>query len=109
MFYYIESVGSELCGAMLPQSSVLSCTISTLAPSEMVPGEKKMAHREDGFITVLLPAPLLAAPSRSRPSRWPGGGLCYFRIFRCRTAALHVPPFKVRAAVSLPQKNLICL
>ena len=74
MFYYIESVGSELCGAMLPQSSVLSCTISTLAPSEMVPGEKKMAHREDGFITVLLPAPLLAAPSGSRTSLRPGGG-----------------------------------
>ena len=33
-----------------------------------------MAHRKDGFITGLLPAPLLAAPSRSRSSPWPGGG-----------------------------------
>ena len=33
-----------------------------------------MAHRKDGVIIGLPPAPLLAAPPRSRSSPWPGGG-----------------------------------
>ena len=58
MFYYIESVGSELCGAMLPQSSVLSCPISRLVPAELAPGRKKMARRNDGAISGVPPVQL---------------------------------------------------
>ena len=35
----------------MPQSSALSCTISGLVPPEWMPGERRMAHREDsGFL-----------------------------------------------------------
>ena len=50
MFYYIESVGSELCGAMARQTSVLSCPISGLVPAELAPGRKNLARRNDGAI-----------------------------------------------------------
>ena len=63
-----------------------------------------MAHRKDGFIAVLPPAPLLAAPSRSPPSSWPWGGVLSLPHFplqnggsSCATiegVCCHSPPHK---------------
>ena len=87
MFYYIESVGSELCGAMLPQSSVLSCPISRLVPAELAPGRKKLARRNDGAISDVPPSGPFISPSRSREPGWPGGGGLWLQHFPLENAA----------------------
>ena len=83
--------------------------ISGLLLAVLLPGRKRLAHRTDGLITVSLQAPLRAAPSGSRTSLRPGGGLCCFPNFRCRTAAVDAPPLKVSPPTALSQKNLIRL